>query len=181
VVKAGARRYILGMVTSTPELSSQLYRQLHVLARARLRSGGRETLLDTTALVHEAYLRLAGADMASDEQRSFLAYASRTMRSVIVDFARRRQAERRGGDACIVTLTGNLAEPGSAAADDIVRVHEALDELASIDARLAQVVEMRYFAGLTEPEIARALDVSERTVRRDWEKARLLLADALGA
>ena len=80
----------------------------------------------------------------------------------------------------MVTLTGPLAEPGPVAADDILRVHEALDELAHIDARLAQVVEMRYFAGLTEPQIAQALGTSERTVRRDWEKARLLLARALG-
>ena len=164
----------------SPDVSAQAYGQLRVLARARLRQGGRECLLDTTALVHEAYLRLAGVDMDSAEQRSFFAYASRTMRSVIVDFARKRQTECRGGDVLIVTLTGPLAERGPAAADDIVRVHEALDELAGIDARLAQVVEMRYFAGLTEPQIAQALGTSERTVRRDWEKARLLLARALG-
>jgi RNA polymerase sigma factor (TIGR02999 family) len=164
---------------SAPDVSTQLYRQLRVLARARLRDGGRETLLDTTALVHEAYLRVVGVEMSSVEQRSFLAYSSRTMRSVIVDVARKRRAECRGGDACIVTLTGNLAEPQPAAADDILRVHEALDELERIDARLAQVVEMRYFAGLTEPQIAQALGISERTVRRDWEKARLLLARAL--
>ena len=162
-----------------PEMSAQLYRQLRVMARARLRDGGREALLDTTALVHETYLRVAGVEMSSAEQRSFLAYTSRTMRSVIVDAARKRQAECRGGAAFIVTLTGNLAAPQTAAADDIVRVHEALDELARIDARLAQVVEMRYFAGLTEPQIAQALGTSERTVRRDWEKARLLLARAL--
>ena len=161
------------------EVSAQVYRQLRVMARARLRDGGRETLLDTTALVHEAYLRVAGVEMSSAEQRSFLAYSSRTMRSVIVDLARKRQAECRGGDVCIVTLTGNLAEPKPEAADDIVRVHEALDELAQIDTRLAQVVEMRYFAGMTEPQIAEALGVSERTVRRDWEKARLLLERAL--
>ena len=162
-----------------PELSTQAYRHLRVLARARLRSGGRETLLDTTALVHEAYLRIAGVPMDSAEQRSFFAYASRTMRSVIVDFARKRQAECRGGDLFFVTLSGTLAERQPAAADDIVRVHEALDELARIDTRLAQVVEMRYFAGLAEPQIAQALGISERTVRRDWEKARLLLANAL--
>ena len=138
-------------------------------------------MLDTTALVHEAYLRIAGVEMGSDEQRSFLAYASRTMRSVIVDFARKRQAECRGGDACIVTLTGDVAERQPAAADDIVRVHEALEELAHIDVRLAQVVEMRYFAGLVEAQIAQALGVSERTVRRDWEKARLLLSRVLSA
>ena len=116
------------------ELSAQAYRQLRVLARARLRSGGRETLLDTTALVHEAYLRIAGVEMGSAEQRSFFAYASRTMRSVIVDFARKRQTECRGGDVLIVTLTGTFADGHPAAADDIVRVHEALEELARIDA-----------------------------------------------
>ena len=166
-----------------PELSAQAYRQLRVIARSRLRDGGREALLDTTALVHEAYLRIigsaAGIDIAAAQQPSFLAYASRTMRSVIVDFARKRQAERHGGDVLIVTLTGTLADKHPAGADDIVRVHEALQELAKIDARLAQVVEMRYFGGLSEPEIARALDISERTVRRDWEKARLLLAQVL--
>ena len=166
--------------TGPLDVSAQGYRQLRALARARLRGGGREALLDTTALVHEAYLRVAGVEMASAEQRSFLAYAGRTMRSVIVDFARKRQTECRGGDVCIVTLTGTLADHGPAAADEIVRVHEALDELAGLDARLAQGVEIRYFAGLTEPQIAHALGSSERTVRRDWEKARLLLARALG-
>jgi RNA polymerase sigma factor (TIGR02999 family) len=164
-----------------PELTEQTYRQLRVLARSRLRQGGRETLLDTTALVHEAYLRLARAEAPPEEQRRFLAYASRTMRSVIVDYARKRLTERRGGDAVFVTLTGANAEPCATGADDIVRVHEALEELARIDARLAQMVEMRYFAGLTEAQIAEALGVSERTVRRDWEKARLLLAGALSA
>ncbi|MBC7938662.1 MAG: sigma-70 family RNA polymerase sigma factor [Chitinophagaceae bacterium] len=159
--------------------SAQVYRQLRVLARARLRAGGRGTLLDTTALVHETYLRIASVDMDSAQERSFYAYASRTMRSVIVDLVRKRQAECRGGDLLIVTFTNALAERQPAAADDILRVHEALEELASIDARLAQVVEMRYFAGLSEAEIARALDVSERTVRRDWEKARMLLSRAL--
>jgi RNA polymerase sigma factor (TIGR02999 family) len=168
-------------VAGPPDVSDQTYRQLRTLARARLRHGGREALLDTTALVHEAYLRLASTDAPPEEQRRFLAYASRTMRSVIVDFARKRQTGRRGGDAVFVTLTGEHAPPASAGADDIVRVHEALDDLAQIDARLAQMVEMRYFAGLTESQIAQALGLSERTVRRDWEKARLLLAGALSA
>jgi len=162
-----------------PVLSAEAYRHLRLIARARLRHGGREVLLDTTALVHEAYLRLAGAGADLAEQNAFMSYTSRAMRSVIVDHARKRQAECRGGDAVMVTLTGTLAEREPAAADDIVRVHEALEELAAIDARLARVVEMRYFAGLAEAQIAQALDVSERTVRRDWEKARLLLARLL--
>lgn len=160
-------------------LDDQLYRRLRVLARARLRGGGRNTLLDTTALVHEAYLRMGGAQAGSDAQRRFLAYASRTMRSVIVDAARRRQAQRRGGDLCFVTLTGAIADRQPQGADAIVRVHEALLELATVDERLSQVVEMRFFAGLTDPEIAQALEISERTVQRDWEKARLLLTQVL--
>jgi RNA polymerase sigma factor (TIGR02999 family) len=162
-----------------PEVSSLLYRQLRVLARARLRQGGRNTLLDTTALVHEAVLRMSGMQASEEEARRVLAYASRTMRSVIVDIARRRQAERRGGDACIVTYTDALADKAPAAADHILRVHDALLELAGFDPALAQVVEMRFFAGLSDLEIARALEISERTVRRHWDKARLLLAQAL--
>jgi RNA polymerase sigma factor (TIGR02999 family) len=169
----------------SPELSAQVYRQLRVIARARLRRGGRETLLDTTALVHEAFLRIGGGlvesglEVGSVQHARFLAYASRTMRSVIVDLARKRQTERHGGDVVIVTLTGTSNDKHHAGADDILRVHEALEELARINERLAHVVEMRYFGGLSEPEIAQALDVSERTVRRDWEKARLLLAQVL--
>ncbi len=175
------------------ELSAQTYRQLRVIARARLRRGGRETLLDTTALVHEAFVRMAqgagggggggsrggGVEFKSAHHAAFLAYASRTMRSVIVDLARKRQSERHGGDVLIVTLTGTSNEKHAAGADDILRVNEALIDLAKIDVRLAHVVEMRYFGGLSEPEIAQALDISERTVRRDWEKARLLLAQVL--
>lgn len=155
--------------------SQDLYRKLHVLAHARLRDGGRNTLLDTTALVHEAYLRMGGLRAGADEQRAALSYASRTMRSVIVDIARARQAERRGGDALIVTLTGDVGQRTPAAADHIVRVHEALLELEQLDERLARVVELRFFVGLNEAEIADALGTSERTVQRDWDKARRLL------
>jgi RNA polymerase sigma factor (TIGR02999 family) len=101
------------------------------------------------------------------------------MRSIIVDFARRRQTERRGGDAAHVPFTAQIADGSQAAEDQIVRVHEALEELAGVDERMAKVVEMRYFGGLTEVEIAGALGITDRTVRRDWEQARLLLAEAL--
>jgi RNA polymerase sigma factor (TIGR02999 family) len=101
------------------------------------------------------------------------------MRSVIVDMARARQSERRGGDADHFTLNTSLGDATKQGEDEVLRVHEALEELGALDPRLAQVVEMRYFAGLTELEIGEALGVTDRTVRRDWEKARLLLAKAL--
>jgi RNA polymerase sigma factor (TIGR02999 family) len=160
-------------------LFAATYRELRRLARARLRAGGRNTFLDTSALVNESYLRFAGAKCLRLEDRAhFMRYAGRVMRSVIVDFARRRNAGRRGGVAHVrVTLgTGDGATGGE---KEILRVHEALDGLAKLDARMAQVVEMRYFGGMSEIEIAEALEVTDRTVRRDWEKARLWLAESL--
>jgi RNA polymerase sigma factor (TIGR02999 family) len=102
------------------------------------------------------------------------------MRSIIVDFARRRMTDRRGRGAVHLAVDGDLEpaaeSPGEA---EIVGVHQALERIAAVDPRLTQVVEMKYFAGMTEPEIAQALGITERTVRRDWQKARLLLRDAL--
>jgi RNA polymerase sigma factor (TIGR02999 family) len=157
-----------------------LYPELHSLARARLRRTQPFTLLDTTALLHESYLRLVKLGQLKVENRAhFLAYAARTMRSIVVDFARSRLAERRGGGAQEVSLDTEIASGVHAPEEEIVRVHDALIELAQVDERLVRVVEMRYFGGLTEEEIGAALGVTERTVRRDWEKARLLLAIAL--
>ncbi|HRD97457.1 MAG TPA: ECF-type sigma factor [Rubrivivax sp.] len=153
-----------------------LYDELRRLARARLRQHQTLTLLDTTSLVHESFIKLVGVQsVAVDDRNHFFAYASRVMRSVIVDFARAKLAERRGGDAERVVLDTELGDKLAAPENDVLRVHEALEVLAQADARLAQVVEMRYFGGMTEAEIAAALSVTDRTVRRDWEKARLLL------
>jgi RNA polymerase sigma factor (TIGR02999 family) len=161
-------------------LFAAAYDNLKRLARARLRGGGRNAELDTTALVHEAYLRfVSGGQLRAQDRRAFFAYASRVMRSVIVDNARERLAQRRGGDQAHLTLTTQMADGLAADEEAIVRVHEALSVLEAADPRLAQVVEMRYFGGYTEQEIADALDVTERTVRRDWEKARLMLEVAL--
>jgi RNA polymerase sigma factor (TIGR02999 family) len=158
------------------------YQDLRRLARMRLSPGARGVYLDTTALVHESYLRFAGAGQLSLQDRQhFMRYAATVMRSVIVDCVRERQAERRGGEALHVTLNTEAGDAMSGAQEEIIRVHEALEELAQLDRRIAQVVEMRYFAGMTELEIADALGVTDRTVRRDWEKARLVLAQALGA
>ena len=157
-----------------------LYNELRVIARSRLRRHRGLTLLDTTSLVHECYLKLAGSEsLTVHDRRQFFGYAAKVMRSVIVDFARARQAERRGGHAEHVTLDTQVLESVAAPENDVLRVHESLDVLAEADARLAQVVELRYFGGLSESEVAATLDVSERTVRRDWEKARLLLRAAL--
>jgi RNA polymerase sigma factor (TIGR02999 family) len=109
----------------------------------------------------------------------FFAYAGRIMRSVVVDFARKRQAERRGGELERVELDTQLAEDLRANDEQMLRINEALQALEEVDRRLVQVVEMRYFVGMTETEIAGALGVAERTVRRDWEKAKLLLLASL--
>jgi RNA polymerase sigma factor (TIGR02999 family) len=163
-------------------LYADAYRELRRLARARLHGGGRNTVLDTTALVHESYLRLARhGEVAFADRLRFMVYAGRVMRSVIIDLVRERQAERRGGDVAHVALTTQLGEHLAADAGEaeILRVHGALEDLAKLDARMAQVVELRYFAGMTEQEIAQALGVTDRTVRRDWQQARLFLAEAL--
>ena len=175
---ASARR---GDQNASAAAFSLLYQELRRIARAKLRQHQTMTLLDTTSLLHESYIRLVGADVLPVEDRHhFFCYAARVMRSVIVDFARARQAERRGGEAQHLVLDTTLSDKIAAPESDLLRVHEALEVLAQADERLAQVVEMRYFGGLSELEIAEALGISERTVRRSWEKARLLLSAALG-
>ena len=137
-------------------------------------------LLDTTALVHESFLRLQGAGKVNLADRNhFMAYAATAMRSVIVDYVRQRAAEKRGGDVDHVTLDTGVAESIGATDQEIVDVHEALEALGKVDQRLVQVVEMRYFAGLSDDEIGAALGVTGRTVRRDWDRARLLLSEML--
>lgn len=167
-------------VEDRERLFAATYDELRKLARSRLRDGGRSTLLDTTALVHESYLRFLNAGaLRSGDRRAFFSYASQIMRSVIVDSVRERKAQRRGGDLVELTLDTQIAENLPCGEDEILRVHEALLALEQSDPRLARVVEMRYFGGYSEEEIARTLDVAERTVRRDWDKARLLLLAAL--
>jgi RNA polymerase sigma factor (TIGR02999 family) len=159
-------------------LFAATYEDLRKLARARLR--GRSDTLDTSSLVHESYLRFAASGHLRLQDRvHFVRWAGRVMRSVIVDFARRRKASRRGGDVVRVTLTERLALSRQLPEDEILHVHAALDKIAERDARMAEVVELRYFGGLTDAEIAGALGITDRTVRRDWERARLLLREAL--
>jgi RNA polymerase sigma factor (TIGR02999 family) len=171
-----------GAVPASVEvLFPTLYSELRRLARSRLSGGVRPTLLDTSALVHEAFMRMQrDGGVSLDNREHFFAYAATTMRSIVIDFVRRRNAERRGGGLQRVTLDTLAAEQlGATTDDEILAVHEALETLAEVDPRLVRVVEMRYFAGLTDVEIGAALGVTDRTVRRDWERARLLLAQLL--
>ncbi len=159
-----------------------LYPELRRIAHARLAHNVRDTLMDTTALVHECYLKFSqAARLTPGDRVHFLSYAARVMRSIIVDAARASLAQRRGGDAEHVTLDTGVADSAAAhtSEHEILDVHAALDELAKLDERLVKVVEMRYFGGMKDEEIAQVLGLTDRTVRRDWEKARLLLAHAL--
>lgn len=154
-----------------------LYSDLHRMARARLAENSPNTLLDTTSLAHEAYLRLQNAGRIDlDSRGRFMAYVSQVLRAIIVDFARARSAARRGGAQQHVTLNTAVSDQLAAGDDEIERINDALIELDKTDPRLRQVVEMRYFGGLTEQEVAEALGITDRTVRRDWERARLLLS-----
>jgi RNA polymerase sigma factor (TIGR02999 family) len=161
-------------------LFDELYTQLRRIAHAKLRRLGNPASLNTTALVHESYLRLAKMNLpqVQDEQH-FMAYAARVMRSVVVDLARESMTTRRGGGQADVTLNTELIAAIPAADEQVLAVHEALKELQAIDPRMASVVEMRYFVGMEMDDIAKALNVAKRTVERDWEKARSFLYAAL--
>ncbi len=180
----------LGDAAAAEAVVALLYADLQKMAQSRMRQSGHLTLLDATGLVHESYLRLYSklhkADGEQQQQdfpdrKHFLAYASRVMHNIVIDMVRARQAARHGGEFDHVTLNTSVAELPPQGDDEILRVHEALAELAQMDPRLAQVVEMRYFGGLLEAEIAQTLGVTERTVQRDWQKARLFLSMALKA
>lgn len=163
------------------KLFDVLYKDLRRVANARLHANGRAADMSPTVLVHETYERLVQLqELRVSDRKQFFTYASTVMRSVIVDMARARLADRRGGGVSDIpintVLEASLASPLD---DSVVQIHEALDQLAAVEPRLAQVVEMRYFGGLSMLEIAEAMDVTERTVTRDWTKARSLLAAML--
>ena len=158
---------------------ARLYSELHSMARRQL-AGQHGHTLDATALVHEAYLKLIGRQTAQfDDRAHFFAYAASAMRSVVVDYARQRLAQKRGGDLHRVTDLPEDVEGGVRLDEETLGLDVALTKLAQVDQKLAQVVELRYFAGLSELEIATLLKRSERSIRRDWQKARLFLLASL--
>lgn len=173
-----------GGTSAIDRLFELLQPELKRIAHARLRHRDDRLLLETGAVVNETYLRLLGMhSLTAADRVHFLAYAARAMRSVVVDMVREQQALRRGGGACAqVTLDTAILDSAQAPGEtEIVRVHEALQELAQIDERLVRVVEMRYFVGLSNEEVAASLGITSRTVERDWQKARSFLYRALRA
>jgi RNA polymerase sigma factor (TIGR02999 family) len=169
-----------GVQDSADRLFRLLYDELRNMAGAQLQHGGGRRVLGTTTLVHESYLRfIKKGELAPEDRDHFLAYASHVMRSIIVDAARRQLASKRGAGQPHVMLSDEAIANVTASDVQIIRLHEALEELAELEPRMAKIIEMRYFGGLEEKEIAHVLAVSLRTVQRDWEKARALLSSAL--
>jgi len=165
----------------TPELFAALYDELHRLAESHLRRGADGLGLSTTTLLHEAYLDLASRPSLGFPDRSrFLGYAARAMRGIVIDYARRSRALKRGGGAFEITLTSVAVSPELATdAAELSRLSDALDELGALEPALAELVDLHFFCGYTFVEVAELRGVSERTVQRDFRKARLLLQHAL--
>lgn len=156
-------------------LEASLYRELHKLAARKMRSERTNHTLQATALVNEAYLRLADESGSLWKDRAhFLAAAAHVMRHILVDHARSRGAGKRGAGAVQVTLDDNLV-PSASHSIDILALHEALERLSKLDARWGRIVELHFFGGLSFEEIASVLELSERTVKRDWALARIWL------
>ena len=154
-----------------------VYEELKRIARHHRRAD--EGSLCTTELVHETYLKLAGGNTSWQGRAHFFGAASQAMRQVLVDFARRRQADKRGGGVEMVSLGENDAAV-DIQLDEILAIDAALDRLDGVDPRLRHIVELRFFSGIPQSEIAQMLGVSERTIERDWLKARMVLLEALG-
>jgi RNA polymerase sigma factor (TIGR02999 family) len=175
---------LLGAVRSgTSADANQLFQLLYLELRSLAHQQSRQhaaPAVHTTTLVHEAYLRFrSSGELKLEDRRHFLAYASHVMRSIVVDHARSQLADKRGAGIAPLTLNTEISNSVTASNDDVVKVHDALAELSALDERLGKIVEMKYFGGMTEAEIADVLDLSSRTVQRDWEKARLILSASL--
>jgi RNA polymerase sigma factor (TIGR02999 family) len=165
--------------SSRDQMFTALYMDLRRLADRELRRNPGGSVSPTT-LVHEVYLNFsARSGLSIDERAQFLAYSARAMRGLLIDLVRRRQALKRGAAFHITRLSTELGEE-FADVDELSRLSEALDALAAVEPRLAEVVDLKYFCGLSFAEIAALRGASERTMQRDWEKARLILFQELG-
>ena len=156
-----------------------LYQELQRLARREL-AGARRSSLNTTVLVHEAYLKLDGSALDVSQRGPFLALAAKAMRHVLIDHVRARGADKRGGDQIRVTLGTDIPLPGQSGGVDLLDIDKGLEALEVLDPRLVTVVECRFYAGMEFQEIAAHLGLTERTIHRDWRKARAFLLMHLG-
>jgi len=169
-----------GERASSSALYAALYSELHRVASRELNRQGWGVSLGATSLLHEAYFDLSRRDGAAFPDRArFMAYAARVMRGLIVDYARNKQAQKRGGQFELTALSTDTLGVATAAAGELVRISDALDDLSSVEAILAEVVDLKYFCGFSFEEIAAMKGLSERTVRRYWTKARAYLHAAL--
>jgi RNA polymerase sigma factor (TIGR02999 family) len=169
------RRAETGEPGANDQLFAALYDELHRLAQAHIHRGAGNVTLGATTLLHEAYLDMSQrSGVAFPDRNRFLGYASRAMRGLVIDYVRNRGAQKRGGDLTFTTLADRHAmpAPGGVTLD---RLDAALVELAEVDPPLAQLVDLKFFCGFSFTEIAAMRDVSERSVHRDWAKARALL------
>ena len=165
---------------SSSALYAALYSELHRVASRELNRQGWGVSLGATSLLHEAYFDLSRRDGAAFPDRArFMAYAARVMRGLIVDYARNKRAQKRGGQFELTALSTDTLGVATAAAGELVRISDALDDLSSVEAILAEVVDLKYFCGFSFEEIAAMKGLSERTVRRYWTKARAYLHAAL--
>jgi RNA polymerase sigma factor (TIGR02999 family) len=165
-------------------LFSALYRELRGLARRELARVGPGAALGVTSLLHEAYVDIAQREgVAFPDRARFLGYAARVMRGLVIDGLRRRQARKRGGGFEITSIDGkDIGDEGAAGdAEEMAQLGAALDELAAVEPAIAHVVDLKFFCGFTFAEIANLQGLSERTVQRQWDKARIYLRHALRA
>ena len=170
-----------GEPAATNELFAVLYRELHVIAESQLRRTGDQVTLGATTLLHEAYLRLSEREgIEFPDRTQFLSYASKAMRGLVIDFIRARRAVKRGGQFEITGIgDGNFSDATDSHQDRIESLNVGLEELSLVDPRLAQLVDLHFFCGFSFAEIAAMRDVSERTIQRDWRKAKMLLGRIL--
>lgn len=183
-ITALLRAWEMGESSALEKLTPFVYQELKRLARQRMRDAGSGTL-QTTEVVHEAYLRLVDlSDVRWEDRAHFYAVAARIMRGILVDAARARHTQKRGGaaqgaEACAIDLD-QIPDMGAGRAEEILAIHEALDHLARLDPRQAQVVEMRFFVGLSVEETAAVLKISPQSVLRDWKMAKAWLRREIG-
>ena len=170
-----------GEGAATEALFTTLYSELHRLAKQQLARDGRGLTIGVTTLLHEAYLDMAGrSDAEFPDRARFMGYAARVMRTLIIDHVRNRQAQKRGGLFELTSLTNDPVE-SSADERELTEISEALDKLAAVDPELAELVDMKFFCGFSFGEIAAMHKISERTVKRQWRKARIYLHRELRA